>query len=49
MVGLSGLQAGGASLPISARGAILDSSSALNLLTDRDFLALEVKAPSVLI
>lgn len=42
MVPLSGMQAGGVSLPIAARGAILDSSSALSLVTDRDFIVFEV-------
>ena len=44
MVPLSGMQAGGVSLPIAARGAILDSSSALSLVTDRDFIVFEVSA-----
>ncbi len=42
MVPLLGVQAGGVSLPITARGAILDSSSAFSLVTDKDFLIFEV-------
>ena len=42
MVPLVGMQAGGSALPITARGALLDSSAALSLVTDRDFLALQV-------
>lgn len=42
MVPLLGVHAAGVSLPITAQGAILDSSSAFNLVTDRDFLVLEV-------
>ena len=44
MVPLLGVQAAGVSLPVTARGAILDSSSALNLVTDRDYLVFEVSA-----
>jgi hypothetical protein len=45
MVPLVGMQAGGSALPITARGALLDSSAALSLVTDRDFLALQVSIP----
>ena len=44
MVPLLGVQAGSVALPITARGAILDSSSALNLVTDRDFALFEVSS-----
>lgn len=45
MVPLVGMQAAGSALPITARGALLDSSDALSLVTDRDFLALQVSIP----
>ena len=45
MVPLLGMQAGSVALPISARGATLDSSSALSLVTDRDFVSFEVCTP----
>lgn len=44
MVPLLGVQAGGVSLPITARGAILDSSSAFSLVTDKDFFVFEVSS-----
>ena len=44
MVPLLGVQAGGVSLPVTARGAILDSSSAFSLVTDKDFLIFEVSS-----
>ena len=45
MVPLLGMQAGSVALPISARGATLDSSSALSVVTDRDFVSFEVCTP----
>ena len=44
MVPLLGVQAGSVSLPVTARGAILDSSSAFSLVTDKDFLIFEVSS-----
>ena len=44
MVPLLGVEAAGVSLPVTARGAILDSSSAFSLVTDRDFLIFQVSS-----
>lgn len=40
MVPLMGVRVGGAAVPVTARGAILHSGSALSLLTSKDFLYL---------
>lgn len=40
MVPLLGVRVGGSAVPVTARGAILHSGSALNLLTSKDFLYL---------
>ena len=48
MVPLLGVEAAGVSLPVTARGAILDSSSAFSLVTERDFLIFQVSARTCL-